>query len=143
MKVYYSASMSKNRNLLPLSQDLVKIIESLGHEVITKIVVDPNITAHPDWARQFDPEGIYKIMYECLEDADVLITEATLPSFGAGWWIDYALKMKKPVLTLHYADTIKRVPIMIQGRAKEINLHIYTEETVREIIENFFKKVKK
>jgi hypothetical protein len=133
--------MSKQRNLLPVSMDLAKMIEDLGNEITTKIALDPYVTSRPEWQEQFNPPGLYRIMCERLEDSDVLVTEATTPSYASAWMIDLAIKLKKPLLTLHYG-IMEKVPIMMQGRAKEINLQIYTEETARAVIKKFFQGLK-
>ena len=137
MKVYFSASLSKTQNLMPIKQDLGRIITELGHTIISKHVLDPETTAKPGWESDYEPSKLYQREVGRLGEAEVLVTEVTVPSFGAAFLIDKALELKKPVLSLHYGDL--HVPLMLRGRTEEINLHSYTEETVREIIANFFK----
>jgi hypothetical protein len=44
MKIYFSASLSRYRGLLPLTKDIARIIEDLGHEVISKHVIKEETT---------------------------------------------------------------------------------------------------
>lgn len=122
---------------MPIKQDLGRMIAELGHEITSQHVLDPETTAKPGWENDYEPRQLYERELKRLEEADVLVTEVTIPSFGAAFLIDKALDLKKPVLSLHYGD-VQHVPLMLKGREKELNLHVYTEETVREIIENFF-----
>ncbi len=137
MKIFFSTSVSRSRAILPVTQDIAKDIESFGHEVLTKHLVDPNHTKDPHWQRQFDPIQLYKQEVERLKSADALITECTTPSFGAGFFIDLCLEMKKPLLSLHYGLEFDNAPLMLQGRP-EINLQMYTEENIKGVLKRFF-----
>jgi hypothetical protein len=138
MKVFFSSSISRSRAIIPLSQDIVREIQSLSHEVLTKHLVDPEYSNDPQWDKKLDPQIVYSDAEQRLNQADVLITECTTPSFAAGWWIDKCLAKNKPLLTLHYGETMDHAPIMIRGRAKEINLHMYTEDTLNHVLQQFF-----
>src|SRR4030067_1050628 len=140
MKVYFSASLSKTQNLMPVKQDLAQIITDLSHVITSQHVLDPETTAKSDWEHDYEPAELYRREIERLEEAEVLVTEVTVPSFGAAFLIDKMLELKKPLLTLHFGDW-QHGPLMLRGRAKEINLHIYTEDTAREIIKQFFKNL--
>lgn len=143
MKVFFSSSVSRTRKLLPVTRDLVKLIEDLGHEVLNKKLVDPNHTKDPLWQRKYDPKKMYKEESDRLASADVLITECTIPSFGAGFFIDKCLEMKKPLLSLHWGDSYDNATLMLQARKEEINLHMYTDEDAKLVIQSFFEKVAK
>jgi hypothetical protein len=137
MEVFFSASLSRTRKLLPLTQDLVKFIEDLGHTVITKHLVDPHYTEDPQWDKKLDPLKVYQQATNDLERADLLVTECTVPSFGAGFFIDKCLELKKPLLSLHYGEKLDNAPLMLRGRP-EINLQMYTEENARFVLKTFF-----
>ena len=118
-----------------------KIWGEMGHEVTSKHVIDPETTAKRDWESDYEPKELYERERGRLRGADVLVTEATIPSFGAGFLIDMAVGMKKPLLTLHYGYSEKKAPLMLRGRAEEINLRMYTEENVRVVMKKFFESV--
>lgn len=141
MKIYFSASLSKYRGLLPLTSDIAKIIESLGHEITSKHVVKPE-TTEGDWEKKYDPRALFEREMRRLAASDVLVTEATTPSFGAGFLVEAAHSFGKPVLTLHYGETEEHAPLMLRGNPT-INLYMYTEETIRPILTKFFKDLVK
>ena len=46
MNVYFGAAITRYRKLLPVYRSVVSIIEDLGHEVLSKHVVDPKLTLY-------------------------------------------------------------------------------------------------
>lgn len=141
MKVFYSASISRSKILIPISRDLVNYIELLGNEVLTKELVDPNYAEQADLNKKYDGPEVYRQAQQKLDAADVLITECTVPSFGAAFWIDKCLQLGKPLLSLHYGLDYSNAPLMLQGDKERINLKMYTEDTVKATIESFLKSL--
>ncbi len=138
MKVFFSTSVTRERHTLPVTQSIVSLIEKMGHEVLTKELVDPTYASDPHWQTNLDAETVYSEAVQKLEKADVLITECTTPSFGAGFFIDKALALHKPLLSIHWGETYQNASLMLQGRKDEINLQMYTDENVQVILEKFF-----
>lgn len=137
MKVFFSTSVSRRRSLLPLSQDIVRDIEILGHEVINKHLVDPTYTQDSAWDKGIDAVAFYNTELERLKSADVLITECTEPSFGGGFFIDQCIAWDKPLLSLHYGPTVENATLMLRGRT-DINLQAYDEDTIKHVLQEFF-----
>mgnify|MGYP000879968182 CR=1 FL=1 len=140
MKIFFSASVSRSRKLLPVTQDLVSEIESLGHEVLTKHLVDEDYTADPNWDKNIDAIALYQQEIKRMESADALITECTVPSFGAGFFIDHCVAIQKPLLSLHYGLTLENAPLMLRGRT-DINLQMYSEDNSKLILKKFFESI--
>ena len=140
MNVYFSTTLSKYRKLLPLTSDIARIIEDLGHTVTSKHVIKEE-TTEGEWQTRYNPEQLFEREMRRLATADVLITEATTPSYGAGFLIQSALVIGKPVLTLHYGEDMNKVPLMLRGH-RLINLHLYTEDTIRPLLKKFLEEVK-
>lgn len=141
MKVFFSTSVSRERYLLPVTKNIVKNIEEMGHEVVNKELVDPEHTKDPNWDKKKDGKKVYKQSLEKMMDADVLITECTNPSFGAAFFIDEAVDAGKPLLSLHWGEFETNATLMLRGRKKEINLKMYTDENVTGVLKRFFGKV--
>lgn len=141
MQVYFSASLSKYRGLLPLTKDIAHIIQELGHEITSKHVIK-EATTEGDWTKRYEPKRLFEREMRRLALSNVLITESTTPSFGAGFMIQSALALGKPCLTLHYGDelTVEKVPLMLRGHGG-INLHLYTEENIKHVLQAFFTEV--
>ncbi len=143
MKIFFSTSVSRDRSLLPVAQNIVAMVEEIGHEVINKHLVDSKYASEPMWDKKDDPKLFYDNELQRLKSADVLITECTTPSFGAAFFIDHCLEMKKPLLSLHYGyDDTNKAPIMLRGK-KGINLQMYNENDLHEKLTTFFNSLKK
>lgn len=142
MKVYFSAAITRYRKLLPLYQSLVGIIEDLGHEVISKHVVDIK-TTKGDWIPTYDPKSLWDREMDRLKEADALVSEITTPAFGVAFLIDEFLKMKKPLISMYYALPHQKdhLPLMLRGKPG-INFQIYTEENARAVLQKFFDGIK-
>jgi hypothetical protein len=140
MKVFFSASISRRRSLLPITQDIVRDIETLGHQVINKYLIDLEYTKDPEWDKKADAVTIYNEEIERLKSADVLITECTTPSFGAGFFIDKCVELKKPLLSLHYGPSIDNATLMLRGRT-DINLQAYDEDNIKYVLKKFLDSI--
>lgn len=141
MKVYFSASLSRYRKLLPLTKDIASIIEDLGHEVASRHVTSEE-TTNGNWEEKYDPKRLFEREMRRLASSNILITEATTPSFGAGFLIQSAIALGKPILTLHYGIEEKNAPLMLRGHSS-VNLQMYTEENIRPLLEKFFRSISK
>lgn len=143
MKVYFSASMTRYRKMLPLYISLTKIITDLGHEITSQHVVDPQIT-DGEWVKEYNPEKLWKREIDRLQNSDILISEVTTPSYGVAFMMEEALKQSMPLLSLYYAlpFQMEELPLMLRGKPG-INFQIYTEETARYTLKSFFDSVKK
>jgi hypothetical protein len=139
MKVYFSASLSRYRGLLPLTSDIASMIEELGHIVTSKHVIRDK-TTEGEWQDRYDPRRLYEREMRRLATSDVLISEATTPSFGAGFLVQMAISMGKPLLTLHFGEHEKKAPLMLRGNPS-INLNLYTEDTIKHTLKSFFQEV--
>jgi len=142
MKVYFSAAMTKYRELLPMYRSLSKIINDLGHEITSKHVIDPK-TTEGEWISYYDPEELWQRELNRLKNSDVLISEVTTPAFGVAFMMEEALKLKKPQLSLYYSLPLRegKLPLMLRGKPN-INFQIYTEENAKTLLENFFNNLK-
>ncbi|MBD3250729.1 MAG: hypothetical protein GF381_04145 [Candidatus Pacebacteria bacterium] len=141
MKIFYSGSISRSKKLIPISRDIVNHIESLNHEVITKKLVDPDYAQQLDLNKKYNGKEVYQWAEDKLKEAEILVTECTVPSFGAAFWIDKCLEMGKALLSLHYGLDYKNAPLMLQGCRERINLQMYTEENYKYVLEQFFEEL--
>ncbi len=136
MQVYFGASISRYRKLLPVYQSIVAIIEDLGHTVLSKHVIQEK-TTKGDWQKQYCPQELFYRELHRLQRADVLVAEVTTPSWGTAFLIEAAIQNHKPLLCLYYGLDERSVPLMLRGHTA-INLHLYTEDSVRSLLAKFF-----
>lgn len=134
MKIYFGASISFDRSLLPTYQLVVSNIKKLGHKVISEYVVDPKLKP----GENLNPEKLFEREMKTIEKADLMVAEVTVPSWGTAFLIEHALEHRIPVLALFYKDALHRLPAMIAGHP-ELYLDHYDEDNVESVIGHFFK----
>jgi dTMP kinase len=136
MKVYFGSAITYGRKYLENTQLIVDNIESLGHKVISKYVVDPKLRVGDG----LGPKALFKRETKTIEKADIMVAEVTQPSWGTAFLIEHALEHRKPVLALFYKDNGKDLPLMIDGHP-ELYKEYYDEHNIKPIVKKFFKFV--
>lgn len=132
MKVYFGVSISLDREMLPVYQDIAKQVEQLGHTITSKHVLDPDLTKG-EWQKQYVPRELFKRETERLDKSDVMIADVTSPSWGTAFLIEYALNHGKPVLALYYKDASMPLPMMIEGHPELYVAH-YSKGNIRTVL---------
>lgn len=129
MKVYFGASVSLDRSLLPNYAEIVANLKKLGHVVLSEYVVDPNLKT----GAGLSPKELFARETAAINKADVMIAEVTSPSWGTAFLIEHALAAGKPVLALYYKEAEMPLPMMIEGHPELYVAH-YTKGNVRTIL---------
>ncbi len=129
MKIYYGASISLDRSLLPVYKKTVDSLKKLGHEVLSEHVVDPNL----EIGEGLSPRELFEKEKERIDRAEVMIADVTTPSWGTAFLIEYALDSGKQVLALYYEDAEMPLPMMIEGHPELYVAH-YTKGNVRSVL---------
>lgn len=129
MKVYFGASFTYDRSMLPMYQEIVKNLKKLGHEVISEHVVKEETELGDGLQAQelFNREAIL------INEADVMVAEVTAPSWGTAFLIEHALSEGKPVLALYYKDAEMPLPMMIEGHPELYVAH-YSRGNIRTVM---------
>lgn len=137
MKIYFGAAITLDRDLLPVYTKVVEQIESLGHQVISKHVIDPKLTKGK-WEKKYDPEEVFKNEIARLDRADLMIAEVSAPSWGTAFLMEHALKRGKPVVALFYEEAKRQVPMMIKGHP-QLYVENYNLDNLKSILDHYFR----
>ena len=132
MKVYFGASISLDRSMLPIYQEINRELKTLGHEITSKHVVDPDLTKG-EWQKQYVPRELFKRETDRLDKSDAMVAEVTSPSWGTAFLIEYALNHGKPVLALYYKEAAMPLPMMIEGHPDLYVAH-YSKGNIRTVL---------
>jgi len=111
VKVYLAAPMRGVRSALPEVKELVRLIESYGHKVLTKHVADDVL----DVDRGMSPREVFERDLRLLKEADVMVAEVSYPSLGVGFELAYFLTLGKPAAGLVLEDRLGALSALIQG----------------------------
>lgn len=129
MKVYFSASISLDRTLLPIYQQIVEELKKIGHTVLSEHVVNPELQL----GEGMSPQELFANQTKMIDQADVVVAEVTSPSWGTAFLTEHALSTGKPVLALYYKDAAAPLPMMIAGHPELYVAH-YSKGNIRTVL---------
>jgi len=129
VKVYFGASFSLDRSLLPVYDEVVENLKKLGHTVISEHVVNP-LTPVGDG---LSPKQLFDREAKLIETADVMVADVTLPSWGTAFLMEHALSKGKQVLALFYKEASTPLPFMIAGHPDLYVAH-YSRSNIRTVL---------
>ena len=113
MKVYFGFTVAGDRSSLTVARRMVELMESMGHEVLTKHLVRDDAW---DSDRLISPQDVYRRDMAWLQECDVFMAEVSGSSFGLGFETGYVLgATRKPALLFYRLDLEKRVSLLITG----------------------------
>lgn len=129
MKIYFGASFTFDRSMLPTYKEIVKNLKKLGHEVVSEHVVKEQTELGDGLNAQelFNRESVM------IDEADAMVADVTAPSWGTAFLIEHALSIGKPVLALYYKDAEVPLPMMIEGHPELYVAH-YSKGNIRTVL---------
>ncbi|MBI5280822.1 MAG: nucleoside 2-deoxyribosyltransferase [Candidatus Solibacter usitatus] len=115
MKIYFGFTVAGDRGTLETARRMVECLEAMGHQVLTRHLVDDN-------AREADrllaPRAVYERDMRWLHDCDLFVGEVSGSSFGIGYEAGYALgAMRKPVMLFYRRELEGRISLLITGNS--------------------------
>jgi dTMP kinase len=137
MKIYFGASISLDRSMLPVYKKIVEQLKIQGHEVLSEYVVDPELVPGVG----LTPAKLFERETETIEMADAMVAEVTAPSWGTAFLMEHALEAGKPVLVLYYKDREQPLPMMLAGHP-ELYVQHYDESNVGVVLRKSLKHFK-
>jgi 2'-deoxynucleoside 5'-phosphate N-hydrolase len=116
MKIYFGFTVAGDRSGIETARKVVHLLEKLGHEVLTRHLVEDNA-----WEadRRITAQDVYRRDMAWLEQCDLFIGEVSGSSFGLGFETGYLLgATNKRVMLLYRREAEQRISLLISG-----NLH--------------------
>lgn len=137
MKIYFSATITEDKDLKANYKKIIDTLKSMGHDVLQygSDHLDPTELVN----RSDDEiETAYKMLDKLMKQADAVITEISLPSVGVGYEISEAISQKKPVLALTFSKAKFQPLATIEGnKSKFIKYVKYDKESIEETLKGF------
>jgi len=113
MKIYFGFTVAGDRSQLSAARRLVELLESMGHEVLTRHLVSDN-AAQLD--RTLAPQAVYERDMNWLRECDIFIAEVSGSSFGLGYEAGYVLGSSgKKVVLFYRREAVARISLLITG----------------------------
>ena len=113
MKVYFGFTVAGDRSSLVTARRLVELLEAMGHEVLTRHLVNDN-AAQMD--RAITAQAVYERDMEWLRQCDIFIAEVSGSSFGMGYEAGYVLgSSRKRAILFYRRELEQRISLLITG----------------------------
>ncbi|HLD26980.1 MAG TPA: nucleoside 2-deoxyribosyltransferase [Patescibacteria group bacterium] len=136
LKIYFTASMTSGGGLEENYRHIIACLEKSGIMLISgQQIIDQRLSAQE---AQLSSGQIFKRERKRIDEADVVISEVTIPSTGVGGEIVYALTQKKPVLALVFKENEDKISPMVEGNPSEnLFLEHYNFDNLHIILKHF------
>jgi nucleoside 2-deoxyribosyltransferase len=113
MKIYFGFTVAGDRSSLETARGMVRCLEDLGHEVLTRHLVDEDARARD---RLLGPQAVYERDMAWLRQCNLFIAEVSGSSFGLGFEAGYLLGASTKKVILFYSLNIKdKISLLITG----------------------------
>ena len=124
MNIYFSGAISGGRDHAAIYQHLVARLQSLGHNVLSAHVADPDVLERE---QDTPPCTVFDRDVAWVYDCDAMIAEVSTPSLGVGYEYGLAVQLGKPVLCVYRSGL--RLSKMITGNpAPNLTVATYAGE---------------
>ena len=113
MKIYFGFTVAGDRSSLDAARKVVQRLEEMGHDVLTRHLVDDNA-----WQtdRSISPQDVYRRDMAWLQQCELFIAEVSGSSFGLGFETGYLLgATNKRVILLYRRELESKVSLLITG----------------------------
>jgi hypothetical protein len=113
MKIYFGFTVAGDRSTLETARSMVRCLEGLGHEVLTRHLVSDDARAAD---RLLGPQMVYERDVSWLEECDLFIAEVSGSSFGLGFEAGYLLGATQSKVVLFYNHAVEdKISLLITG----------------------------
>ncbi|OGH94581.1 MAG: hypothetical protein A2538_00275 [Candidatus Magasanikbacteria bacterium RIFOXYD2_FULL_41_14] len=137
MKIYFAASVRGGRELQPVYEEIVKILQGYG-EVVNPFLGNEKISDFGE--TDLSKEEIHDRDLRMVADCDVLVAELTAPSLGVGYEIAKATTLGKRVVGLFKGENTYKLSAMIKGDSGVEVFSYLTVADLKVILEKVFSK---
>jgi len=143
MKIFFASPIRGDRSNLETNKFIVKLIKELGHKVLTEHTVKEKEKL-VEIENNFGHANVYQRDMSWLKECDLMIAEASAPSFGVGYEAGYLLggadssdRKNRKVIILYDKNVENWVSVLAVGNI-DSNAIVFGYES-REDIKQFLK----
>ena len=115
MKIYFGFTVAGDRSSIGVARRVVELLESRGHVVLTRHLVDDDAR---EADRRLGPRDVFARDMRWLEESEWFIAEVSGSSFGIGYEAGYLLgSTTKRVVLFYRREMASRISMLITGNA--------------------------
>jgi hypothetical protein len=113
MKIYFGFTVAGDRSTVETARGMVRCLEDLGHEVLTRHLVSDDARAAD---RLLGPQAVFQRDMAWLRECDLFIAEVSGSSFGLGFEAGYLLgSTQNKVILLYSLESKDKISLLIIG----------------------------
>jgi nucleoside 2-deoxyribosyltransferase len=113
MKIYFGFTVAGDRSTVETARSIVQCLEGLGHEVLTRHLVNEDARAQDSL---LGPQAVYRRDMAWLAQCDLFIAEVSGSSFGLGFEAGYLLgATSKKVILFYGRNRASEISYLITG----------------------------
>ena len=112
MKIYFGFTVIGDRSSVENARRIVSLLESLGHEVLTKHLIREDAF---DVDGLIAPQEVYHRDMKWLQQCEIFIAEVSGSSFGIGYEAAHVLASGKKVFLLYDKSKTSKISRLITG----------------------------
>ena len=130
MKIYFGFTIAGDRSGIETARKAVQLLKKLGHEVLTRHLVEDNA-----WEadRRMSAQDVYRRDMAWLAQCDIFIAEVSGSSFGLGFETGYLLgATDKKVVLLYRRDLEQKISLLISGNTHS-NCTLFSYASLEEV----------
>lgn len=140
MKVFFTASQKGKSYFEQYYKRIVEETEIMGFLILKDDIIDTKEEEYYHRLKNGGKEEYNKLYHDklkALQEADVCVFEATVPSFSVGYLIAKSLEFNKPTIVLYFKDN---VPYFLLGISNEkLIARNYNDSNLNKILEEAYK----
>lgn len=145
MKIFFASPIRGDRSNLEMSKFIVELIKEFGHKVLTEHTVKEKERLM-EIENNFGHTNVYQRDMDWLKECDLMIAEASAPSFGVGYEAGYLLggvnssnKKNRKVIILYDKKIENSVSALTVGNtdSNAIVFGYESEEDIRQFLKNY------
>jgi hypothetical protein len=130
MKIYFGFTVAGDRSTIEIARGIVRCLEDLGHQVLTRHLVDDDARAAD---RKLGPRAVYQRDMAWLRECELFIAEVSGSSFGLGFEAGYLLGGTSKKIILFYSVNQKdKISLMATGNSHP-NCTLFPYSTLAEV----------
>lgn len=138
MLVYFIASRQKLTERIEDLREFVKAIHSEEHVLARDWIEPAYVGEMRGTEKEYDWFEICRDSTEAITKADVVVADATVPSFGIGYQVALAVQLKKPTLVLRNEEA--KESVFASGLPQDIvDYKRYNKKNLKSLIVDFLK----
>jgi 2'-deoxynucleoside 5'-phosphate N-hydrolase len=145
MKIYFASPIRGDRSNLEMNKIIVELVKEMGHKVLTEHTVREKEKLM-EIENNFGHTNIYQRDMDWLKECDLMIAEASAPSFGVGYEVGFLLgsadssdKKNRKVIILYDKKIENSVSALAVGNTdpNAIVFGYESEEDIRQFLKNY------